>query len=190
MDITCCDLEAAIIGTSGTQFQSASSCPTSVQLINFRIPTIARNIIVLTLIIDKPEGRSDAQVWDIYYHIHIDKPCLDKLQAPVRKLLTLAVSTNAWEQREYGDCLKFCDADTPKKVRAVWEFYVSQNHDKDPKVFENFFKSGIDRAREMRRKRDFCKNLTGLRSAGPTWAEAFEDMPDLHDHFWNSARLT
>lgn len=80
--------------------------------------------------------------------------------------------------------MKFCDADTLKKVRVVWEFYVSQNHDKDSKAFEKFFKSGIDRAKQMKRKRDFSKNLTGLRSAGPTWAEILEDLPDLHNHFW------
>lgn len=56
MDITCYDLEAAIIGTSGTQFESASLSRTSAHLTNSRTPIIARNIIILTLIINKPES--------------------------------------------------------------------------------------------------------------------------------------
>ena len=138
----------------------------------------------MTLIIDKPEGLSDAQIWDIYYHFHINKPCLDKLQAQVKQLLALSVSTEIWEKSEYGERMKFCDADTLNKVRAVWEFYVSQNFDKNPKAFDKLFRSGIDRARKMRRRKNFSNNMTGLRSAVPTWAEAMLAMPDLHQYFW------
>lgn len=42
--------------------------------------TIARNIILFTLILDDTEGDNVERIWDIYYHFLVDDAFLNTLQ--------------------------------------------------------------------------------------------------------------
>ncbi|KAK3941000.1 hypothetical protein QBC46DRAFT_458595 [Diplogelasinospora grovesii] len=135
LDVTCCDIERA---------------------------TLARNVILLSLILD---NTGDDDNWEIYYHLYINQTRLDLLRA-------LSFSLQTWHASKYGRCIRFCDAGTLAKVREVWAFYAA-----DMSKIEAAYKSTLRRFPD---KRSWSMNLGGIRSASPAWTiEAHGDTdPD------------
>ena len=82
-------------------------------------PSEARNIFLLTLIID--EETSNDALWDIYYHLYLNDNIAATVQAHLSKLLPLLSSLNSWKKSQYGTKLRFCDEDTLDDVRAVYQ---------------------------------------------------------------------
>ncbi|OQV06009.1 hypothetical protein CLAIMM_10652 [Cladophialophora immunda] len=84
---------------------------------------IARNILLLSLIIDDIDGTRNSLHWNIYYHFRIDENSLHLLQNQARKLYALAVSLGTWHESKYGRLIKLCDHGSLEKVREMWKFY-------------------------------------------------------------------
>ncbi|KAK4169848.1 hypothetical protein QBC43DRAFT_38684 [Cladorrhinum sp. PSN259] len=159
MDITCCDIESA---------------------------TIARNILLLTLILDDKDGQKNEENWDIYYHLHLSNNCIGRLRAQATKLQNCSTSLNTWRGSEYGKLMTFCDEGTLSRVNKMWSFYVESSRD----ILQGSqnLRARLDKVQEARtRKIGSSIVLNSIRSASPLSVLAMHDhLPkkDPHSHFW------
>ncbi|KAK3304728.1 uncharacterized protein B0T15DRAFT_251800 [Chaetomium strumarium] len=158
MDITCCDAERAIL---------------------------ARNILLLSLIIDDPAGQKDDDNWDIYYHLHLCPASFERLQAQAKKLHGLASSMETWRRGEYGKHIKFCDRGTLTRVAEIWRSYFFNSGETARRRLEESFKAAIEKSRKMKDDVGAKFSLSCLRSAAPTLGDAAE-LNDLHQFFWKN----
>ncbi|RYP06116.1 hypothetical protein DL764_003338 [Monosporascus ibericus] len=154
MDITCCDVQKAII---------------------------ARNILLLSLIIDG-DGQIDNTIWCIYYHMYLDKEALDALCLQAKKLYEFSDSMEVWQQSPYGRHLAFCDFATLAEVRAMWQFYSVERNGTEARNFKRRFESVLKKAKEWRDETAIYP--TALRSAMPAQVNALRDVDELHKHYW------
>ncbi|RYP34489.1 hypothetical protein DL767_004265 [Monosporascus sp. MG133] len=142
---------------------------------------IARNILLLSLIIDK-DGQINDTIWCIYYHMYLDKEALDTLCLQAKKLYEFSDTMEIWQQSPYGRHLTFCDLATLAEVRAMWRFYSVERNGTEAQNFKRRFESVLQKAKEWR---DETTNYrTGLRSAMPAQVNALQDIDELHKHYW------
>ncbi|KAI1360802.1 hypothetical protein F5Y08DRAFT_348429 [Xylaria arbuscula] len=159
LDITCCDNQKAII---------------------------ARNILLLTLIIDDEDGQNNTSMWNLYYHMYLDKLSLDLLCSQSKKLHDLSNTLDAWQQSKYGQCISFCDTATLVEVRKMWAFYSTGQKGAGFARFKAQFKSVLDRAKARRKQIGCATGMTiGFRCAFPAHLELIDDLSALSKHYWN-----
>ncbi|KAK4249019.1 hypothetical protein C7999DRAFT_30550 [Corynascus novoguineensis] len=159
MDVTCCDIEPAII---------------------------ARNILLVTLIVDDSNDHGNNDNWDMYYHVFIDKTCHDRLQKQAMKLHGLAASLEAWREGDYGNLVAFCDSGTLTRVAEFWAFYISAATERQSWM-KKTFRSVIETRKQKRR--DTGLTATGVRSATPSGMLAGLELNELHEHFWKHGTM-
>ncbi|KAK6591860.1 hypothetical protein H4I96_12137 [Botrytis cinerea] len=160
-DVTCCDIEAA---------------------------TIARNVLILTLILDDEHGVLNLKLWSIYYHLYLDDASLELLSTQASKLCDLAKSLESWHNGKYGHMLRFCNSSTMKRVRNVWNTYCFPKFDcPEHKSWAQHAASAIQRAMDSRNARvgSSANVLSEMRSAAPASIRAITDAPKLERHFWD-----
>ncbi|OCK77244.1 hypothetical protein K432DRAFT_461196 [Lepidopterella palustris CBS 459.81] len=161
LDVTCCDIQPAII---------------------------ARNILLLTLILDDANGLNNTSMWNIYYHLYLDDSSLKLLSAQATKLHALAASMQSWHGGKYGRQLRFCDYGTLTKVRGIWDTYrITHLNSVDRERYLQRSKAAMRRAMD---KRAYFSGgtslvLSGIRSAAPAGICAITDAPKLHQYYWD-----
>lgn len=147
----------------------------------------ARNLLLLTLLVDDSEGLNDVAHWNIYYHLFLDERCLQRLQSQARKLLSLSTSIELWHASEYGSAFRFCDQVTLAVIRKMWQVYSFAGlSDEDKANYRTHFKSSINNAIES--KADYTgKGLvcTAVRSAAPLCVQSMIDLPGLYQSYWD-----
>ena len=149
---------------------------------------VARNILVFTLILDYADGSKDLSIWNIYYHLFLDKEDLVLLSHQGQKLQSLAGSLESWHGSEYGRSLRLCDEGTLVRIRKFWVTNSSSdlNEEATGSGDRKQPQDWLQCARDMQAAR-FGRdggNLTGFRSAGPISIESMKDLPILFKHFW------
>ncbi|CAG7946889.1 unnamed protein product [Penicillium nalgiovense] len=159
LDATCCDVDTAVI---------------------------ARNIVLLSLILDDVDGANDQSIWNIFYHFRIDDSSLNVLQTQITKLLSLSTSLPTWQQSQYGRVIRISDHISLERVRDMWRFY-GQKREGD--VLSRFTKHVDD---GMRMSQQFQKWVigekttvaTGIRAAAPACMQATLDLRHLYKSYW------
>ncbi|KAE9405186.1 hypothetical protein BT96DRAFT_955383 [Gymnopus androsaceus JB14] len=80
LDITCCDVEPAVL---------------------------ARNVLLFTLILDN-ETSTQEVLWNVFYDFYITASTMAVLVQQCRKLVKLAADVNTWHTSSYGAPLRIC----------------------------------------------------------------------------------
>ncbi|KAF8846769.1 hypothetical protein BDZ45DRAFT_812071 [Acephala macrosclerotiorum] len=160
LDITCCDLEPAIL---------------------------ARNIILFTLLIDDLDGKFISEHWQIYYHMFLDQHSSNFLEAQAAKLVELSGTMETWDSGTYGGLIRFCDRGSLVLVRDVWSSYRLSGMDKNQRSdFNANFARSVTKSLEHKKYWLGSGTVsTGLRSAAPTSFQALPDLRKLHQYFWD-----
>ena len=148
----------------------------------------ARNVLVLSLLMDNSATTSDEQIWNIYHHVYLDKSSLHILCIQARKLVEIAASFQDWHSSIYGKSLRFCDEATLRDLREIWQSYDLESQDEAQRrhnhaLYESEFKKA---AKVKRDKVGQSLILTGLRSAAPASLAAFDDLSKSYHEFWQS----
>ncbi|KAK1753113.1 MYND finger [Echria macrotheca] len=112
---------------------------------------IARNILVLTLILDGAEAASPEQIWSIYYHLYLDDSEMQLLRSQTEKLLGLSETLDAWHTATYGSALRFCDEGTFRLVRSVWESYAASVEAKNTAEYRSRFESARKSSQKLKK---------------------------------------
>ncbi|KAG8686978.1 hypothetical protein FRC09_013811, partial [Ceratobasidium sp. 395] len=98
LDITCCDLEPAVL---------------------------ARNIILFTLAEDDVPSNA---IWDIFYHFKLSDHTSGVLANHARKLADLSETLETWSASNYGSFIKFVDRESLSELRRYWTLYAEFSH--------------------------------------------------------------
>ncbi|EIM81666.1 uncharacterized protein STEHIDRAFT_104162 [Stereum hirsutum FP-91666 SS1] len=96
LDITCCDVEPAVL---------------------------ARNILLFTLIMDT-EPILDGPLWSIFYDFYIDSSAMRLLVDQCRRLSETSTDIGAWHASKYGSLLRICTQQTLSELRRHWALYA------------------------------------------------------------------
>ncbi|KAF8554137.1 hypothetical protein OG21DRAFT_1509285 [Imleria badia] len=159
LDVTCCDVEAAVL---------------------------ARNAILFTLLAD--EGAQDRidLIWNIFYHFVLDRKSLSLLIEQCRKLVTLAKDLESWNAGPYAGFLTVCDKRTLAELRRVWSLYVATvDYTPDQrKWFKKNFLDGMKEVQDRRHGNGFVG--TSPRSAGPLSHLAVQTVGEQFRKFWST----
>lgn len=166
LDYTCCDLEAEII---------------------------ARNILILSLILDNSNGDNDRLIWNIYYHVFVDKESLELLRKQSGKLLGHAASVDEWQNGPYGSTIRFCDTITFDRVLRLWKFYsIDSTHKEEYKKQQQMLKFQWKAVQALRREKIGVNGvvLDNLRATFPVRTlDAFNNTVEQYKAFWQSGTM-
>ncbi|EER45679.1 conserved hypothetical protein [Histoplasma capsulatum var. duboisii H88] len=144
----------------------------------------ARNVLLLTLVVDNNEGVDVSILWDIYYHLFVDDKSLSVLESQVKKLYRLSTSLRHWHKTKYGRFLRFCDSKTLALVRDVWYSYI---HVSDKAAYTTSFRNAIQTCLDVKAVASGSGiDLSGVRSAAPNGVQALKDIPSLHARYWKN----
>ncbi|CAI7623202.1 unnamed protein product [Penicillium glandicola] len=159
LDVTGCDVDAAVI---------------------------ARNIILLSLILEDVNGFNEQLIWNLFYHFRIDEGSLDLLQTQTTKLLSLSTSLQTWQQSQYGRVIRICDRVSLERVRDMWKFYGEKREGDVLRLFKKKLNDGMRISQEFQKSvfGDSITMLTGIRAAAPMCLEATRDLGDLYKNYW------
>ncbi|OAT01884.1 uncharacterized protein BDCG_06279 [Blastomyces dermatitidis ER-3] len=157
LDYTCCDIQPAVI---------------------------ARNVLLLTLVVDTNEGADTSMLWNIYYHLFIDDKSHNLLESQVKKLHRFSSSLKYWHKSEYGRFLRFCDSKTLALVRDIWHSYISV---RDKADYLASFRKAIQACLDVKvATAGSGIDLGGARAAAPNAIQALKDLPGLHSRYWKN----
>ena len=159
LDITCCDIEPAIV---------------------------ARNILLYTLIIDDVDQVKLNEIWNIYYHWRLDEKSLCLLEDQVEKLLCLSATISKWRLSAYGMTFRYCDERTLMKVRKFWNICSSRELSKAQECRRNkIWQARIGKAKKIRQNKTSGNTVFGgFRSGALTGLSALEDFPIVVERWW------
>ncbi|KLJ11754.1 hypothetical protein EMPG_13091 [Blastomyces silverae] len=147
-------------------------------------PSIARNVLLLTLVVDTNEGADTSALWNIYYHLFIDDKSHNLLESQVKKLYRFSSSLRYWHKSEYGRFLRFCDSKTLALVRDIWHSYISV---RDKADYLASFRKAIQACLDVNVATTGSGiDLSGARAAAPNAIQALKDLPALHSRYWKN----
>lgn len=182
MDITCCDIQGAVIGKQLSAY---------IQFEALILLCQARNILLLSLVIDSDEDQDENSLWDIYYHTYLDNNTRELLRLQAKKLLGLSKTMGTWQQSKYGSQLAFCDSATLADVRKLWELYSVEDSAAEASRFKRRFEDELQKGKNDKESKFSGTGivLTGFRSTIPAHITAIEDLGALHKRYWKHGSI-
>ena len=153
---------------------------------DFEPAVLARNVVLLTLIIDSSTSNTaiptlESTIWNIFYHFYIPSQDLVILHSHLKKLCNASESYDSWRESPYGKYIKYIDRSTLAHLRNYWTQYGETGY---------ITKARNKQAREAigKRSKEIGDNsiLNGIRAAGPAWLNASQAVPKLYQEFWKT----
>ncbi|KIK13865.1 hypothetical protein PISMIDRAFT_17684 [Pisolithus microcarpus 441] len=156
LDITCCDVDAAIL---------------------------ARNTLLFTLLADEDAEVRLPSIWNVFYHMMLDENSLSVLIEQCRKLVPLAESLDSWRQGPYAHVVTMCNSDTLSEIGRFWKLWLgtSSFNVTQAERFREDFKNGM---KTVRKRVEDSVVTTSMRSAGPLAAVTLFAVSEHFKRFW------
>ena len=154
-------------------------------LITNIISSLARNALLFTLLLDDGAENRLSSIWNIFYHMMLDKDSLSLLIEQCRKLVPLAQDLETWKQGPYAHIVAICDDATLSDIQRFWKLWLgtADFNAQQTKRFTKNFQDGIKKVRP-RMQGSFV--ITSMRSAGPLAPVAMKAATDQFQRFWTS----
>ncbi|CUA73099.1 Protein TIC 214 [Rhizoctonia solani] len=172
VDITCSEVEAAILGKFTQPFSSFHSDPEIIS---------ARNILLFSTLADNTE--SSKTIWEVFYHFKVSDDAVRVIQTQSQKLEKYAQDIQSWRQSPYGSFLKMVDTRTLAELRLHWKNYAdfsSLPHDRTSQLYAK--QKDLSKAIAVEGK----TMISTSRSAGMLWNEALYHLSDMFAHYWKT----
>ncbi|KAL4071259.1 hypothetical protein V8B97DRAFT_1962113 [Scleroderma yunnanense] len=156
LDVTCCDMKAAVL---------------------------ARNTLLFTLLADDGAEKKLANIWNIFYHMMLNEGSLSLLIEQCRKLVPLAKDMETWREGPYSHIVTMCNVDTLSDIQRFWKLWLgtADFNAQQMKYFAENFEDGLKKAR-TRFEGQFV--MTSMRSAGPLAPVTLKAVTDQFKRFW------
>ncbi|KAI6115967.1 hypothetical protein F5141DRAFT_1212573 [Pisolithus sp. B1] len=157
LDVTCCDIKAAIL---------------------------ARNTLLFTLLADH-DGSEDRQtsIWNVFYHMMLDEASLSLLIEQCRKLVPLAESMDSWRHGPYSHFIVMCNSDTLSEISQFWKLWL-ETSDFNAEKTRHFKEKFQDGMKKVRKPFEDCRVVMSVRSAGPVAPVALDAVAEQFKRFW------
>ena len=121
------------------------------------------------------------KMWNIFFHLFLDKESTAFLEAQCRKLLHESTSLGVWSQSRYSSTLRFCNDHTRVELRRHWRLYADAGRS-SPKRKRKLRETVLSEMREVKARRETVRS--GCRSAGPYFLRSPTAVRAVFDHFW------
>ncbi|KAH7906338.1 hypothetical protein BJ138DRAFT_1094271 [Hygrophoropsis aurantiaca] len=158
LDVTCCDVEGAVI---------------------------ARNLILFTLLADKDAAEKLPLIWNIFYQLYLDKDSLSLLTAQCQKLIGFTRSVEIWRNCPYAAFAYACTEETLVELQQFLALYVeveSFPHEKQAR-FKREYVTGLNNVREKTKGK---YTTASSRSAGPVFVDSMPVVSNHFERFWST----
>ncbi|THH01477.1 hypothetical protein EW026_g1237 [Hermanssonia centrifuga] len=157
-EFTCCDAEPAIL---------------------------ARNVLLLSLVVGEDFAEYSAQLWNIFYHFLLDDNSYALLISQCHKLVKISTSIEAWNASEYSSFLRMRSQFTLSELNRLWAAYAQTAEFSSARgeVFKTKFLDGMHQIAREHKDKDIT---TGCRSAGPLYVESYSIVSEAHRQYWNT----
>ncbi|KAJ7230217.1 hypothetical protein GGX14DRAFT_344215 [Mycena pura] len=147
--------------------------------VDFEPAVLARNVLLLSLIIDKKPVEN---LFDIFFHLYLEKGPLALLVSHCRALLDASITLEHWKESSYGSTLPMSSQHTLSELRWHWDQYARM-HSLPKSQLDGIvanFKGGVA---ECQRQHQGLMMHTS-RSAGPLMMFAFPVLSECFHDFW------
>ncbi len=143
--------------------------------------------MLLSLLLDDEDGTNNRNIWNVYYHLHLNTSSLQLVQSQAKKLHLLSASMQSWHDSKYGKSIRLCAQQTLNELRNIWKAYDTSDLSGQEQIsYDQSFKRGIEKAVYLRGQvLGHSQVLTGCRSAAPTTLQSVKELPKLYQHFWD-----
>lgn len=144
---------------------------------------VARNLVLLTMILAEGEDISNEDLWDIYYHMYLDDQTIELVGRHVQTVIPLLESLESFNRSPYGSIIKICDEDTLHDVCKALQ-RISDAAERD-----NREKYTVRMTESLKISKEEIENMvvrTGLRSAAPLASKAKPALPRNFFHYWGN----
>ncbi|KAJ6449567.1 hypothetical protein C8R45DRAFT_145080 [Mycena sanguinolenta] len=148
--------------------------------VDFEPAVLARNVLLLSLIIDKKPVEN---LFDIFFHLYLEKDSLALLVSQCQALLGASITLQHWKESSYGSTLPMSSQHTLTELCSHWDQYARMHSlpksQLDAIVAD--FKGGVA---EYRRKHQGHLMMHTSRSAGPLMMRAFPVLSECFHDYW------
>ena len=144
----------------------------------------ARNILLVSLIVDDVPGATDILSWNLYYHFRIDEHSLALLRTQAQKLHSISTSPESWRESRYGKLIRLCDRGSLEKLRDIWHFYGLERQGIELSRFDERLDATIRKSNQHKARLGAGMILTGFRSSSPAHLHSIDNSDALHKHYW------
>jgi len=143
---------------------------------------LARNTFLFTLLADGGAEKRLSSIWNIFYHMMLDKDSLSLLIEQCRKLVPLAQNMKTWRQGPYSHAITMCDDATLSDIQRFWKLWLgtARFNARQAKRFTKDFQDGLKNIRPH----TFV--FTSMRSAGPLAPVTLRAATEQFQRFWTS----
>lgn len=149
---------------------------------------VARNALLVTLILDDSGNKNAEKIWDIYYHVMLHEEPSSLLRDQASKLLDTAATVGEWNKGKYGATVRFCDSYTFSQASKFWKAYALRPSDGQAyQEQQEKLRHSLKKAREI--QNDLVGDASvysGLRSAAPRSDAALNDVDAAYETFWKT----
>jgi hypothetical protein len=90
--------------------------------------TLARNILLYTLLIDEPETHPK-HLWSLYFDLYITAKTHEVIHKQSSKLAQFSSSMQIWNDSPYAKCFRMINKDTLATLKHIWEQYAPGSPD-------------------------------------------------------------
>ncbi|KAG6332351.1 hypothetical protein ID866_6742 [Astraeus odoratus] len=174
-----------ILYTIYSETTSATASCSPLLLLSFiDIISIARNTLLFTLLMDVDAEKRLYKIWNIFYHMMLDKHSLLLLINQCKKLVALAESMESWKQGPYSRIIIICNDYTLSELRRFWNLWLeTASYDAVQTIhLKAIFRGGMQEG-----KRCCIRHaLITSRAAGPLAPCATQTILDQFMAYWAS----
>ena len=141
--------------------------------------------MLLTLLADDGAEERVSYIWNVFYHMMLDKTSLSLLIEQCRKLVPLAKDMETWRQGPYSHIITMCNDTTLFDIQRFWKLWLgtADFNAQQAKRFTVNFQNGLRNAQTSIKDSSV---MTSIRSAGPLAPVAIKAATNQFKRFWES----
>ncbi|KAJ6502063.1 hypothetical protein C8R45DRAFT_818988 [Mycena sanguinolenta] len=152
--------------------------------VDFEPAILARNILLLSMVIDDKDAK---QIFDIFFHLYLEKEPLALLVSQCRILLDASTTLQGWKESRYGSTLRMSSEHTLRELRRHWDQYAKMHAlpNSDLCTIVEAFKAGVTAYQKEKQYHHSGSTICHTsRSAGPLMMYAIKILSDCFRDFW------
>ncbi|KAJ3468484.1 hypothetical protein MRS44_002549 [Fusarium solani] len=153
---------------------------------------VARNVFLLSFLLDGDCELSSDKLWDVYYHLLVDSETAAAVLQQATKLVSMSKNLEDWNKNIYGRAIKFCDADTLRDARRVWIVIKDAAEKCQAGTYWKAFEENVQPSQDCRDGMlgNEGINITAMRSAAPLSLQAGPKLWEMSQQYWKDGTVT
>ncbi|UPK89459.1 hypothetical protein LCI18_000394 [Fusarium solani-melongenae] len=153
---------------------------------------VARNVFLLSFLLDGDCKLSSDKLWDVYYHLFVDGETAAAVLHQATKLVSMSKNLEDWNKNIYGRAIKFCDADTLRDARRAWVVIKDAAEKCHAGTYWKAFEENVQPSRDCRDGMlgEQGINITAMRSAAPLSLQAGPKLWEMSQQYWKDGTVT